>query len=68
MLKITYKKSVIGYNQRQKDTVKALGLKKLNSSVVQPDNPQIRGMVKKVCHLVEVEPVVIEVQEAQSEA
>jgi large subunit ribosomal protein L30 len=64
VLKITYKKSVIGYNQRQKDTVKALGLKRLNSSVLQPDNPQIRGMVKRVCHLVEVASVV-EAQEAQ---
>lgn len=64
MLKITYKKSVIGYNQRQKDTVKALGLRKLNSSVLQPDNPQIRGMVNSVCHLVEVEPVE-DVQEAK---
>lgn len=57
MLKITYTKSAIGYNERQKATIKALGLGKMNSSVIQPDNPQIRGMVKKVSHLVQVEQV-----------
>lgn len=57
MLKITLTKSPIGYNERQKATVKALGLGKLNSTVIQPDNPQIKGMVKKVTHLVSVEQV-----------
>lgn len=57
MLKITLRKSPIGYSERQKNTVKALGLGKMNSSAVQPDNPQIRGMVRKVSHLVEVEQV-----------
>lgn len=57
MLKITLKKSPIGYNEKQKKTVKALGLGKLNSTAVQPDNPQIQGMVRKVSHLVEVEQV-----------
>lgn len=57
MLKITLTKSPIGYSERQKQTVKALGLGKMNSSAVQPDNPQIRGMVRKVSHLVEVEQV-----------
>lgn len=57
MLKITLKKSAIGYNERQKATVKALGLRKMNSSTIKPDNPQIRGMVKKVIHLVDVEQV-----------
>ena len=57
MLKITLKKSAIGYNERQKATVKALGLGKINSSVIQPDNPQIRGMVFAVKHLVECEQV-----------
>lgn len=57
MLKITLKKSSIGYSERQKRTVEALGLGKLNSSTVKPDNPQIRGMVRKVSHLVEVEQV-----------
>ena len=57
MLRITLKKSVIGYSGRQKATAKALGLGKLNSSTLKPDNPQIRGMVKKISHLVEVEQV-----------
>ena len=61
MLKITLKKSSIGYSERQKRTVEALGLGKLNSSTVKPDNPQIRGMVRKVSHLVEVEQVSQEV-------
>ena len=56
-LKITYKKSAIGYAQDQKDTVAALGLKKLGASVVQDDTPAIRGMIHKVQHLVEVEEV-----------
>ena len=55
MLKITLKKSTIGYNERQKLTVKALGLRKLNSTTLKPDNDQIRGMVKKVNHLVKVD-------------
>ncbi len=54
-LKVTYKKSVIGYSKDQKDTVAALGLKKLGTSAVHDDNPAIRGMIHKVRHLVEVE-------------
>lgn len=54
-LKITWKKSAIGYGKDQKETIKALGLRKLNSSVVHEDNPAIRGMVFKVRHLVAVE-------------
>lgn len=57
MLKITLRKSPIGYEKTQKLTVKALGLGKLNSSTVKPDNPQIRGMIRKVTHMVEVEQV-----------
>jgi len=57
MLKITLKKSVIGYSGRQKLTVKALGLRKLNSAAVKPNNPQIRGMIKQISHLVEVQQV-----------
>ena len=56
-LKITYTKSSIGYNQSQKATVEALGLRKLNQIVIQDDTPVIRGMVKKVEHLVSVEEV-----------
>lgn len=57
MLKITLKKSPIGYNVRQKRTVEALGLGKMNSSSMKPETPQILGMVRKVAHLVEVEQV-----------
>ena len=56
-LKITLKRSVIGRPQNQKDTVKALGLNKVNSSVVKPVNDAINGMVKTIAHLVEVEEV-----------
>ena len=57
MLKITLKKSPIGYEKDQRATCRALGLGKLSSSRVHPDNPQVRGMVKKVVHLVNVEQV-----------
>jgi large subunit ribosomal protein L30 len=56
-LKITLVKSTIGYSQRQKDTARALGLRKLNQTVVRPDNPQMRGMVFAIQHLVRVEEV-----------
>jgi large subunit ribosomal protein L30 len=56
-LRITYKKSMIGYAQDQRDTMRSLGLRKLNQTVLRPDNPSIRGMVFKVRHLVEVEEV-----------
>jgi large subunit ribosomal protein L30 len=54
-LRITLVKSPIGYSRRQKGTVRALGLRRMNQAVVQEDNPVIRGMVTKVGHLVEVE-------------
>lgn len=56
-LRITLVKSPIGYSQRQKDTVRSLGLIKMNQVVDQPDTPQIRGMINKVEHLVVVEEV-----------
>ncbi len=56
-IKITLVKSVINRPHDQKDTIKALGLGKLNSSVVKATNPQIEGMVKKIAHLVTVETV-----------
>ncbi|MCE5322442.1 50S ribosomal protein L30 [bacterium] len=55
MLKITLKNSVIGYNKRQRATVKALGLGKVGSSVVQSANDCVKGMINKVGHLLEVE-------------
>lgn len=57
MLKITLKRSPIGYDITQKRTVRALGLTKMHQTVEQPDNPSIRGMIQKVRHLVEVETV-----------
>lgn len=56
-LKITLKKSTIGSTQRQKDTVKALGLKKIGKIVIKEDNAPIRGQIAKVSHLVTVEEV-----------
>lgn len=56
-LKITLKKSVIGALDDQQATVKALGLKKTNSTVIHDDNPAIRGMIFKVKHLVKVEEI-----------
>ncbi len=56
-LKITLVKSPIGYSERQKGTVRALGLKGINSSVEHQDAPAIRGMVEKISHLVKVEEV-----------
>ena len=53
-IKVTLKKSTIGYKKDQIATVEALGLKKIGQSVEKPDNPQVRGMVFKVKHLVEV--------------
>ena len=53
-LSITWKTSAIGRNRVQRYTIQALGLKKLNQTVNKVDNPAIRGMIKKVEHLVEV--------------
>ena len=56
-IKITQIKSVIDRNERQKRTVEALGLKKINHSVEVEATPAIIGMVKKVNHLVAVENI-----------
>jgi len=56
-LKITQFKSVIGQTQRQKDTVAALGLRRIRHTVLHEDTPQIRGMINKVKHLVTIEEV-----------
>lgn len=56
-LKITWKKSAIGYNRRQKDVIRSLGLRKLSQSVVHADSATIRGMINKVPHLVKVEKI-----------
>ena len=54
---ITLVKSPIGYSKRQKATLKALGLKRLNQTVTHRDNQVLRGMIDKVSHLVNVEEV-----------
>lgn len=56
-LRVTYAKSAIGYSKQQKDTIRSLGLRKLNSVVVKDDTESIRGMIFKVQHLVKVEEV-----------
>ena len=54
-LKITLKKSLIGFEKSQGLTARALGLGKVGSSISQPDNPAIRGMIKKLAHVVVAE-------------
>lgn len=56
-LKITWKKSTISTKQQHRDTIRALGLKRLNHSVVKDDSPQLRGMLHLVDFLVSVEEV-----------
>lgn len=56
-LKVTYVKSVIGYEKRQAKVIEALGFKKLNTTKIFPDNPCVRGSLFKVKHLVKVEEV-----------
>ena len=56
-VKITLTRSLICYPQDQRATVKALGLGKINSTVVKNDTPTIRGMIHKDEHLVKVEKV-----------
>ncbi|MEE0776984.1 MAG: 50S ribosomal protein L30 [Bacillota bacterium] len=56
-IKITLVKSVIGYSEQQRKTVKSLGLTKTNRSVIQNDTPDIMGKVKKISHLLKVEEV-----------
>jgi large subunit ribosomal protein L30 len=56
-LKITQTRSVIGSLGKHKKTVRALGLKRIQDTRVHGDTPQVRGMIRKVRHLVEVEEV-----------
>ncbi|MFD2707279.1 50S ribosomal protein L30 [Salibacterium lacus] len=53
-VEITLSRSLIGRPQEQRDTVEALGLRKVNHSVVKEDNSAIRGMINKVSHLLTV--------------
>ncbi|MFZ2055212.1 MAG: 50S ribosomal protein L30 [Candidatus Aminicenantales bacterium] len=54
-MRITLVRSLIGYPRRQQETVKGLGLRKINSQVIRPDRPEIRGMIGKISHLLKVE-------------
>jgi len=54
-LKITQVKSRIGYKKKAKATLDAMGIKKMNQTVELPDNPAIRGMIKKIEYLIRVE-------------
>lgn len=56
-LRITQVRSTIGRPQNQRDTVRSLGLKRIRHTVHQPDRPEIRGMLRKIPHLVEWELV-----------
>jgi large subunit ribosomal protein L30 len=56
-LRITQTRSVIGRPQDQRNTVRSLGLKRIRHTVTQPDRPEIRGMLRKVPHLVTFEEV-----------
>ena len=56
-LKITLVKSMIGYPEKQRVTVRTLGLTKMNRSKVHEDTPQIRGMINKVAHLLKVDSI-----------
>ena len=56
-IKVTQTKSIIGRRSDHRRTVRALGLKRINHSVIHDDSPQIRGMIHQVRHMVEVEEV-----------
>lgn len=54
-LKITLRRGLAGTTQDQRATVRSLGLRKIRQSVVREDRPEVRGMVRKVLHLIDVE-------------
>lgn len=56
-LQVKLVKSAIGHPKRQKETVKALGLRKIGQMVEHQDTPAIRGMIGKVSHLVQVDEI-----------
>ncbi len=56
-LRITQTKSASGHKCDQRETVRALGIRRMNHSVEHNDTPQIRGMIFKVRHLVKVEEI-----------
>jgi large subunit ribosomal protein L30 len=56
-LRITLKRGLVGCTDRQRETVRSLGLRKIRQTVVRDDNPQVRGAVRAIAHLVTVEEV-----------
>lgn len=56
-LKVTLKHGYVGQNHAQRNSLRTLGLRKVNQTVVRPDEPQVRGLINKVAHLVTVEEV-----------
>ncbi len=56
-LKITLRRSLIGEKPKTRATVESLGLRKINASVERPDTPDVRGMIAKASHLLDVEEV-----------
>lgn len=56
-LKITRVRSIIGRPEKHRRIIQALGLRRLNQTVEHPDNPAIRGMVRKVKHLLRTEEI-----------
>jgi large subunit ribosomal protein L30 len=55
-LKITQVRGIIGARWKQRESLRTLGLRKIRQSVVRDDNPQTRGLIATVQHLIEVEP------------
>lgn len=55
IIRVTLVRSPIGYTKDQKATAKALGLRRLHQTVEHKDNPALRGMIRKIIHLVQVE-------------
>ncbi|HET7087057.1 MAG TPA: 50S ribosomal protein L30 [Anaerolineae bacterium] len=65
-MRITLVKSPTGYDEHQKRTVRALGLRRLRQTVEQADTPVVRGMIAKIPHLVSVEPAPSEARPERS--
>jgi large subunit ribosomal protein L30 len=53
-IKVKWKRSASGRLKNQRETIKGLGFKRLNQTLILPDRPEIRGMVHRVIHLVDV--------------
>ncbi len=54
-IRVTWVRSALGYNRRQRATLRGLGLRRLNQTVEVPNEPAVRGMIEKVKHLIRVE-------------